>query len=216
MPPRSKSLWQSIRDQFVDKAGAWIATLAIGAVGGGAITFAWFKTAIALHSVVNCVAEVKTWLDKEDFRPQVFVTGWSGGLIMTELLIQELYDKSDQLHPPTYVLYQLAPNSTEEKYKEHGVKFVSPSTKLQFFVPNALQSEDRNSKILIVADWVNTGNTVRATQEAIGNLKFTQVKTAVVAGSDKVLTKELRPDHVCYEVEGPWDKLPWRTRKVSF
>ena len=66
MPPRSNSFWKSIRDQLLDKAAALIATAVIGAIGGGLLTWAWFKTAIALSSVVNCVAEVKTWLDQED------------------------------------------------------------------------------------------------------------------------------------------------------
>jgi hypoxanthine phosphoribosyltransferase len=216
MPPRSNSLWKSIRKQLVEKTAALIATAVVGAIAGGLLTWAWFRTAIALSSVVNCVAEVKTWLDQDDFRPEVFVTGWSGGLIVTELLIQELYNGKEQLHPPIYVLYQLPPNSSDEKYKHYGTKFESPSTKLQFFIPDALQSEDRNTKILIFGDWVSSGNTLKATQEALEGLKFTQVRTAVVAGGEKTLTKRLHPDHVCYEVEGPWEKLPWPTRKVSF
>jgi hypoxanthine phosphoribosyltransferase len=216
MPPRSNSFWKSIRDQLIDKAAALIATAVIGAIGGGLLTLAWFKTAIALSSVVNCVAEVKTWLDQQDFRPEVFVTGWSGGLIATELLIQELYNRKEQLHPPIYVLYQLPPNSSDEKYKAYGTKFVSPTTKLQFFVPTALRSEGRNTKILIFGDWVSTGNTLKATKEALEGMKFTQVKTAAVAGSERNLTESLSPNYVCYKVDEPWDKLPWPTRKVSF
>jgi hypoxanthine phosphoribosyltransferase len=218
MPPRSNSLslWAATKTQLIEKAAALIATAAVGAVAGGLLTWTWFKNAIALTSVVNCVAEVKTWLVQDDFVPQVFVTGRSGGLIVTELLIQELYEKREQPHPPIYVLYELPPDSRDKKYNQHGTKFESPSTKLQFFIPNALQNEDRNTKILIVNDWASSGNTLKATKEALERLKFTQVKTAVVAGGEKTLTRHLRPDHVCFEVEGPWNKLPWPTRNLSF
>jgi hypoxanthine phosphoribosyltransferase len=218
MSPRSNSFspWSAIKTQLMEKTAAIIATAVVSAIGGGLVTWTWFQTASALNSVVNCVEEVKTWLVQDDFVPQAFVTGRSGGLIVTELLIQKLYDKAEQPHPPTYVLYELPPGSSDKKYNPHGTKFESPSTKIQFFIPNALQSEDRNTKILIFNDWSSSGNTLKATKEALERLKFTQVRTAVVAGGKKTLTRHLRPDHVCFEVEGPWNKLPWSTRNLSF
>jgi hypoxanthine phosphoribosyltransferase len=165
---------------------------------------------------VSCVADVKTWLGQEHFYPQVFVTGWSGGLIVTELLINELYNKEEDTHPPVYVLYELPPGSTDEKYNSYGTKFVSPSTKIQFFIPHALLSEDRDTRILIVDDWASSGNTLNETKEELKKLNFTQVKTAVVAAGEKTLTASLRPDRVCFLVHEPWDKLPWRIRKSAF
>src|SRR5262249_54406298 len=95
-------------------------------------TWAWVKNDFALTDVVGCVANVKTWLDQERFLPQVFVAGWSGSLILTELLIQEYY-KEEAPHPPMYVLYELPEGSKDEKYDTHGTKFVSSSTETQFF-----------------------------------------------------------------------------------
>jgi len=163
---RMHRMWEAIKKVATDRIAELIVVAIVAGVTGIVTTLTWFRTAIALNDVVSCVANVKTWLNETHFQPEIFVAGGSGGLILTELLVKEFYDQ-DVPHPPTYVLYELPGTSPDNKYKNYGTKFVSSSTKTQFFIPNAIQSEDRNSKILIFDDWANTGNTLDEAKEQL-------------------------------------------------
>ena len=206
-------MWEAIKKVATDRIAELIVVAIVAGVTGIVTTLTWFRTAIALNDVVSCVANVKTWLNETHFQPEIFVAGGSGGLILTELLVKEFYDQ-DVPHPPTYVLYELPGTSPDNKYKNYGTKFVSSSTKTQFFIPNAIQSEDRNSKILIFDDWANTGNTLDEAKEQLKKMGFKQVKTAVAAVNEQLLNK--KPDRICFSVHEPYDKLPWRPRFSGF
>ncbi len=197
-------MWEAIKKVATDRIAELIVVAIVAGVTGIVTTLTWFRTAIALNDVVSCVANVKTWLNETHFQPEIFVAGGSGGLILTELLVKEFYDQ-DVPHPPTYVLYELPGTSPDNKYKNYGTKFVSSSTKTQFFIPNAIQSEDRNSKILIFDDWANTGNTLDEAKEQLKKMGFKQVKTAVAAVNEQLLNK--KPDRICFSVHEPYDKF---------
>ena len=206
-------LWEATKKVATDRIAELIVVAIVAGLTGIVTTRSWFRTAIALNDVVSCVANVKTWLNETHFQPEIFVAGWSGGLILTELLVKEFYDQNVP-HPPTYVLYELPGDLPDNKYKNYGTKFVSPSTKTQFFIPHAIQSEDRNLKILIFDDWANTGNTLDEAKEQLKKMGFKQVKTVVVAANEQLLTK--KPDRICFPVHEPYDKLPWKPRFGGF
>jgi hypoxanthine phosphoribosyltransferase len=214
-PPANffSTLFEATKKKGIDYFATILVTATLAGSAGFLTTWAWFKTAVALTDVVGCVAEVKIWLKRERFVPQVFVTGLSGGLIMTELLVKEFYE-DDVPHPPTYVLYDLPGDSSDDKYNGYGTKFVATSTGTQFFIPHAIQQERLDAKILIFNDWSNTGNTLNQTKEQLKKMGFTNVKTAIVSASK--INLHHPPDHICFLVDAPWDKLPWRPRGKGF
>jgi hypoxanthine phosphoribosyltransferase len=208
-----RKLREAIQKGAVEYIVGLIVAAVLSAAAGSLATWSWFRTAIALNDVVSCVANVKTWLNEAHFQPDIFVAGWSGGLILTELLVKEFYGPNVP-HPPTYLIYELPADSPDTKYKNYGTKFVSPSTNTQFFIPHAIQGEDRNAKILIFDDWANTGKTLDAAKDQLKKMGFKQVRTAVVAANEQLLTK--KPDRLCFPVSEPYDKLPWKPRFGGF
>jgi hypoxanthine phosphoribosyltransferase len=207
------ALWEETRKEAIKKIAAIVAAGILAGLGSYLATLAWFKTAIALNDVVRCVSNVRNWLYEESYKPDVFVAGQSGSLIVTELLIKDLYTEKVP-HPPTYVLYELPADSSSEKYNRHGTKSVSASTATQFFIPHAIEEEDRNKKILIFTDWVNTGNTLDGIKNELQKMKFNQIRTVAVTANKNLVQKS--PDYTCFVVQEPWDKLPWKPRYSGF
>jgi hypothetical protein len=212
-PSSATSKWQQFVEAMSRKVIEYVATGLVAAAVAAAVSIGsmwlWFATVIELKGVVDCVADINVWLRHENFRPEIFVTGLGGSLILTELVVKKLYPDDDSYHPPTYVLYELPPNSNDKKYSKYGIKFASSSTHTQFFIPDAIQDEEKNKKIIILEDWANTGNTLHQTREELKKMNFAQIKTAVMTANPVTLNVDKRPDHVCFLSDTPTSKLPW-------
>jgi hypothetical protein len=139
-------VWRTLWGQITAKIIAYILGGVLTIVGSYLIfVLASFKAVFALKDVEDCVTNINDWLDHDNFHPEIFVTGWGGSLILTELVIKKVYSKADY-HPPTYVLYDLPPTFSDQKYSKYGSKFISSSTQAQFFIPDAIKEEDKNCK----------------------------------------------------------------------
>lgn len=140
------------------------------------------ERAAQFDTVQSCVEMVYRKLRDKSFEPDILLST-SGGDGILSILLSYKYKK----FMPIYWLHERAPaparKPDDTKYDQYGVKVVSPSTAIQYFIPRAFEKEvERNKKILIFEDKFNTGNTLQSIKKCVLDMKFQEqnVKTAVM------------------------------------
>jgi hypothetical protein len=169
--------------------------------------------AIAYGCVQEVVSELRSGNrpgrpNLDPFIPEVILAEQGADLILGQMVIDAFAESGKKRGLRTYVMFEGPTSEGSDKYVKYGRKFHVGSNDYTYYLPNAINVEKKESKILIFDAYAKTGATLRTIKAKLKELGFNNVRTAVVGASTKQLDENQEPDHICILSDTYWDSIP--------